>query len=336
MMTAQRPTPLEMADAPAWEPLVKFESATAIEHVPVLVPEIVSAFNFERPVVVVDGTLGLGGHSEKLLEHYPLMTIVGVEWDPAALTFARQRLLRFGERFRAIEGNYADLPDLLLTLGLHSVDGILLDLGLSSFQLRDSLRGFSFLNPGPLDMRMSPTLTVTAWDLLSRLDEQTLAQIFKQYGEEPHARRAAAALKEQLIRGSLRNDAVEIANVIRRALPSYGSKIDPATRVFQALRIAVNDELGNVQRFLVTLQSMLRPGGRAAIIAFHSLEDRPVKRFFQQAVRGCECPPQAPICVCGKKPWARLHVRRAIQASAGEIRENPRSRSARLRVLERL
>lgn len=306
------------------------------EHVPVLANEVVRAFDLQRPIRVVDGTLGLGGHSERLLRQYPDIRVLGVEWDATALAAARERLAIFGDRFQSVEGSYADMPGILKTLNWGPVDGILLDLGLSSLQLSDATRGFSFLRPGPLDMRMSASITRTAWDLLRQNDEYGLTRLIRDYGEEPRARRIAEELKRRLMNGTLTNDAWEVAKVIRAVIPGGRPGIDPATRTFQALRIAVNQELENVDRLLNVLPEMLAPGGRVAIISFHSLEDRRVKQYFAQAVKGCVCPPQFPQCICGKKPWARLLQRKAIQSTPEEIQENPRSRSARLRVLERL
>jgi 16S rRNA (cytosine1402-N4)-methyltransferase len=312
------------------------ERPMSIEHIPVLGVEVVNAFSFDRPAILVDGTLGLGGHSELLLRAYPQLRVLGVEWDSKALSSAQDRLAIFGDRFEGIEASYADLPDVLQDRSLSGVDGLLLDLGLSSMQLNDASRGFSFLTPGPLDMRMSRQLTRTAWDLLNTLDEGELARILRTYGEEPASRRIASLLIQRLMQGTLPNDAWEIANVIRSSILRRPGGADPATRCFQALRIAVNGELDNIDRILDSLPQILVPGGRAALIAFHSLEDRRVKTAFQQAAKGCVCPPRIPQCVCGKTPWARLVSRKAIQATPEEIQSNPRARSARLRVLERL
>jgi len=228
------------------------------------------------------------------------------------------------------------LASILAERGLPGVDGWLLDLGLSSGQLADAERGFSFLRAGPLDMRMSRALPKTAWDLITHSDEDELARIFRAYGEEPRARSIAHALKRWLASHQLVNDAWQIAERIRQMTPRFQGRLDPATRCFQALRIAVNDELGNIDRALETMEKVLNPGGRAAFISFHSLEDRRVKTAFRAAAKGCVCPPQSPQCVCGRKPWAKLVSRKAIQPSEEEVRENPRARSARLRVLEKL
>ena len=295
-----------------------------------------SAFDFGRAGVVVDGTLGLGGHSEKLLERYPEIQILGLDWDTDALGIARQRLERFGPRFEAIESSYTEIPSILSQRGRGTVDGILLDLGLSSRQLLDTDRGFSFLRPGPLDMRMSRALTTTAWQILNQMSAHELAGLFRAFGEEPQSRRIAEALKDALRQNMLPNDAWKIAELIRRVASSGTKRIDPATRCFQALRIVVNHELENLDKILSNLNVLLSHGGRAAIISFHSLEDRRVKTTFVQAAKGCICPPRIPQCICGLSPWAKLLNRKVIVASEAEMRENPRSRSAKLRILEKL
>lgn len=306
------------------------------EHIPVLGREVVDAFNQPKARLIIDGTLGLGGHAEMLLQRYSKLNMVGFDWDTKALEMARQRLAPSGDRIRIVEGNYADIQDWLSNHHVGPVDGVLVDLGLSSLQLSDSDRGFSFLRPGPLDMRMSRFLPRTAWDLIHDLEESQLAELIYKWGEEPHARKIAQALKHAIRNQSLKNDALEIAMCIRRALSFAQGRIDPATRTFQALRMAVNGELDNLDRLLMQLPHILAPGGRAAIISFHSLEDRRVKQAFHEAAKDCLCPPHEPRCVCHHKAWARLLPRKAIQPRESEIQENPRSRSARLRVLEKV
>jgi 16S rRNA (cytosine1402-N4)-methyltransferase len=306
------------------------------DHLPVLADEVVGAFPFGRDAYVVDATLGLGGHSEKLLHAYPGMRILGLEWDQLALETARARLGPFGDRFEGVEASYTHLPSILSQRGRGTVDGVLFDLGLSSAQLQDSDRGFSFLRPGPLDMRMSRSLTHTAWLVLNQSSESELAQIFRTYGEEPQARKIAHALKEAVKKHNLPNDAWQVAEVIRKAAASPQHRIDPATRCFQALRIVVNGELSNIDTALAYLKEVLAPGGRAVFIAFHSLEDRRIKLSFQKAAKGCVCPPRIPQCICGQKPWGTLVNRKVIVATDSERERNPRSRSAKMRILERL
>jgi 16S rRNA (cytosine1402-N4)-methyltransferase len=305
-------------------------------HIPVLGDEVVRALPFGRAAFVVDGTVGLGGHTEKLLRSYPDMRILGLDWDAQALQIAQDRLAPFGDRFEGVEANYADLPSILSQRGRGTIDGILLDLGLSSLQLQDSDRGFSFLRPGPMDMRMSRSLTHTAWQILSQSNERELAHIFRIYGEETQARRIARALKDALKKKTLPNDAWQVAEAIRKTVGSPWHRIDPATRCFQALRMAVNRELPNLDTALGYLEQVLAAGGRAVFISFHSLEDRRVKAAFQRAAKGCVCPPQVPQCVCGKTPWGTLVTRKVITASPAEVERNPRARSAKMRILERL
>jgi 16S rRNA (cytosine1402-N4)-methyltransferase len=315
---------------------VDVPSPMVYNHTPVLSREVVEAFAFDRPATIVDGTLGLGGHSEAILSAYPDIQVIGLDWDSQALRQASERLSRFGSRFRAVEASYTQLSEVLKSQSISGIDGILLDLGVSSLQLDDAGRGFSFSNRSPLDMRMSLSLPESAWELLQRLDVAELAKIFKIYGEEPHAWGVARAVKDAVTKGGIGNDAWMVAQTMRAALPASRGRIDPATRCFQALRMAVNDELGNIETILSQLPELLNPGGRAVILAFHSLEDRLVKKNFQDAAKGCICPPRIPQCVCGKQPWARLIQRKAIQASAEEISRNPRSRSVRMRMLEKL
>ncbi len=219
--------------------------------------------------------------------------------------------------------------------GRGAIDGVLFDLGLSSMQLQDSDRGFSFLRPGPMDMRMSRSLTQTAWQILNQSSESELAQIFRTYGEEQQARKIARALKESLRKHGLPNDAWQVAEVIRKTVASPLQRIDPSTRCFQALRIVVNGELSNIETALGFLKEVLRPGGRAVFISFHSLEDRRVKIAFHQAAKGCVCPPRIPQCVCGQEPWGTLVNRKVMVASDDERLRNARSRSAKMRILER-
>jgi 16S rRNA (cytosine1402-N4)-methyltransferase len=312
------------------------EELKVVSHQPVLLNEIQLAFDLKRRVTVVDGTLGLGGHSEALLSAWPDLSVIGIEWDERARIEAGRKLERFGTRFRSIAGSYADIAQLLAGMNVSTVDGILLDLGVSSLQLDDPERGFSFRLSGPLDMRMSETLTITAWDILNSYEEDQLADIFWRLGEERNSRRVARALKESIQKGELSNDAARVADVIRNAVGRSSGRIDPATRSFQALRMEVNHELDNVKKFLQQCGELLSPGARVAVISFHSLEDRLVKRAFLEAARGCVCPPRIPVCVCGKKPWGRLVTRRAVRPTEEEISRNPRSRSAKLRILEKL
>ena len=278
---------------------------------------------------LVDATLGGGGHAEALLDAGA--EVIGVDRDPSAIAAARARL-GGRDRFRAVEGRAGELEALLGPIGLLPVDGVLLDLGVSSPQLDTPSRGFSFQAGGPLDMRMARE-GETAAELIARLSEPELAAVLRDLGEEPFSRPIARALKHDLPTTTLA--AVES---VKRAVPrrAWPSKVHVATRTFQALRIAVNDELGELDRVLTALPRLLRIGGRAAVIAFHSLEDRAVKQAFRALEGRCTCPPGLPVCACGAQGAFRVLTRRAVQASGAEVERNPRARSARLRAVERV
>lgn len=299
-------------------------------HVPVLLPEVLALLRPEPGHRILDGTVGLGGHAAELLARIlPEGTLIAVDRDISALSIAQRRLTAVGGTFLLIHDSFdralarEDLPPL---------DGILLDLGVSSMQLDQAERGFSFTQEGPLDMRMDRTQGLKAADLVNEASEEELSRIFSYYGEEPHARRVARAVVQRRPFRTTR----ELAAVVARAAGRNPSGAHPATRVFQALRIAVNDELGILERALPAAVDRLKPGGRLAIISFHSLEDRIVKRFIRAEARGCLCPPRIPQCVCGRKPRLRDLTPRPITASPAEVAANPRARSARLRGAEKL
>jgi 16S rRNA (cytosine1402-N4)-methyltransferase len=303
-------------------------------HEPVLAREIVE---FLRPApgrLILDGTLGGGGHSGLLLERGA--RVIALDRDPRAIAAAQARLARWGEAFRAVRGDFRDARATLDALGIGAVDGALVDLGVSSPQLDVAERGFSFSRPGPLDMRMGDE-GETLGDLLRRIDERELARILDEYGEEPFARPIARAIKAAIAREE-RLDTHALAEVVSHAIPrkAWPKHHHAATRTFQALRIAVNDELGALAAWLDALPSLVAPGGRAAAISFHSLEDRMVKEKFAALTRTCTCPPNLPVCGCGAHaPFAKV-TRKAVTASDEELAANPRSRSAKLRVVERL
>lgn len=298
-------------------------------HATVLRDEVVQLLNPVPGRRLVDATLGGGGHAEALLDAGA--EVIGVDRDPTAIAAARARLGE-RERFSAREGRAGDLEALLGPPGLLPLDGLLLDLGVSSPQLDTPDRGFSFQSDGPLDMRMGRT-GETAAELIARLSEAELTALLRQLGEEPFARPIARALKQDLPTTTF--GAVES---VKRAVPrkAWPSKVHVATRTFQALRIAVNDELGELSRVLEALPRLLRVGGRAAVIAFHSLEDRAVKQAFRTLEGRCTCPPGLPVCACGAQGTFRVLTRRAVQASDVEVERNPRARSARLRAVERV
>jgi 16S rRNA (cytosine1402-N4)-methyltransferase len=304
-------------------------------HVPVLYEEVLANLLPEGRTVerAIDGTLGAGGHSRALLEG-GVSELLGLDVDPVALEIARETLAPFGERIHIVHASYREMADETAKLGWDGVDAILLDLGVSSMQLDMPERGFAFRHEGPLDMRFDPaSLQPTAADLVNTLDEDELADIFYQYGEEHESRRLARVV----VRERPYSTTQELAAAIERAKPRrHSDKIHPATRVFQALRIAVNDELATVEETLPVAIDLLRPGGRLAVISFHSLEDRIVKEAFRLASTDCICPPKTPICVCGHKASVRLVNRKPIIATEEEAARNPRSRSAKLRVVEKL
>ena len=303
-------------------------------HESVLATEVVELLRPGPGRLFLDGTLGGGGHSGLLLEGGA--RVIALDKDPRALAAASARLARFGEAFRAVRSDFRDAKNVLAALGISGVDGALVDLGVSSPQLDTAERGFSFSRPGPLDMRMGDE-GETLEDLLRRIDERELARILREYGEEPFARPIARAIKAALA-GEEPLDTGRLAAIVAGAIPrkAWPRRIHPATRTFQALRIAVNDELGALAAWLDGLPSMLNVGGRAAAIAFHSLEDRMVKDRFRALTQACTCPPDLPVCACGARAAFAAVTRKAVKASEEEVASNPRARSARLRAVEKL
>ena len=288
--------------------------------------------------VYVDGTLGGAGHARLILEATsPDGMLIGFDRDPAALEVARERLASFGERFRPVPGNFSEMGRVLAELGVDGVDGFLLDVGVSSHQLDTAERGFSFLTDAPLDMRMNTLVPGTAADLVNDLDEHELARIIKEYGEERWARRIASFIVKARVDGPIERT-LQLVDIIKGAIPrgAWEERIHPATRTFQALRIAVNDELGSLERGLESALGLLRPGGRGVVISFHSLEDRIVKTMFRRYAQGCTCPKELPRCVCGGVPRLRILTGRPVVAGDVEVAENPRARSAKLRAAEKL
>jgi 16S rRNA (cytosine1402-N4)-methyltransferase len=287
--------------------------------------------------VYVDGTLGGGGHAEEVLKRSaPDGILIGLDRDAAALARSRERLAVYGGRAVIRQANFRDLPSVLAELAIASVDGIVLDLGLSWFHLRDAGRGFSFMADGPLDMRMDAGSQTTAADLVNTLPRQELARILYEYGEEKKANAIAKAIEKARDRGPL-TSTVQLAQIVSSVFPPYPPRrIHPATLTFQALRIAVNDELGSLRDGLDNAVRLLRTGGRVAIISFHSLEDRIVKQAFVAHAKGCICPPRLPVCRCGKKPVLKILTKRPVMASEDEVALNPAARSAKLRAAEKL
>ena len=304
-----------------------------MQHVPVLYQEVLEILNPVPGGFYVDGTIGAGGHSRGILERSaPDGMLIGFDRDPAALAIAASNLAEFSDRVTLIHSSYQEMVSHLNNRNWHTVDGILIDLGLSSMQLNTPERGFSFRYDAPLDMRFDPTQSFSASDLVNEYTREELAEIIFTYGEEKFSRRIANAIIANRPLATTK----ELAELIKGVVPHSRSKIHPATRTFQALRIVVNNELDALEAFLPAALEVLRPGGRLAVIAFHSLEDRIVKRYFRQESRDCICPPEIPICVCENKARIKEITRRPIRPEDHEIHENPRARSAKLRAAEKI
>lgn len=308
-------------------------------HLPVMADEVVRGLMLAAGGVYVDGTLGQGGHSLALLGESsgaPAALVIGIDLDDRSVADAAQRLSEFGSRFRPLQGNYASMDSLVQGLGMHHVDGVLLDLGFSSRQVDQPGYGLSFQSDEPLDMRYDSQQALTAAELVNEASETELADLFRRLGEEPRARAIARAIVTERRSSPIRSTG-ELAEVVSRvAGRGRGHRIHPATRVFQALRISVNGELENLQAGLDAALSLLRPGGRLAVISYHSLEDRIVKNYLAHESAECVCPPGLPQCICGKSPALSIVNRRVIRPTADEIARNPRSRSARLRLATRI
>ena len=304
------------------------------QHIPVLLREVVEALAVRPGGRYVDCTLGAGGHAEAILEAAsPDGELLGIDLDPEALAAARQRLTAYGERVTFVEGNFSQVGDLCRERGFAPVQGILFDLGLSSLQLEEEPRGFSFQREGPLDMRFSPRQELTAADIVNTYSEEELADLLWRYGEERRSRPIARRLiEERPFRTT-----TQLAKAVEQAVGRRSrGVIHPATRTFQALRIAVNQELLHLETALLQAHGLLGFGSRLVVISYHSLEDRIVKNFLRRESQDCVCPPGVPVCVCGHRATLRLVARSIVRPSAAEVAANPRARSARLRVAERL
>jgi len=309
-------------------------------HLPVMPNEVLETLAPQPGSLQIDATVGAGGHTERILEAAsPDGRVLGTDADAAAIERVRARLEpRFGDRLVLRQANFRQLGEVAPAAGFRAVDGALFDLGLSSYQLADRERGFGFRAGGPLDMRFDTSRGVPAAELLATLDQGELAALFRRYGEEPQAGRIARAIVDRRRTAPIET-ADDLAALVQRIAPGdprTRHRRHPATRVFQALRIAVNEELDALQEGLAAALGLLRPGGRLVVLSYHSLEDRIVKRFFAAERRGCTCPPESPICVCGRQPSLRLVTRRSRTPTADEVAVNPRARSARLRAAERL
>ena len=306
-------------------------------HYSVLLNESIEALNLRPDGVYVDGTLGLGGHSEQIARRLTTGRLFAVDRDLSALHRAEERLAPYKERICLIHGNFRDLPQLLREHGVETADGMLFDLGVSSPQLDETERGFSYMTDAPLDMRMDTSESLTAWFVVNKWPEEKLKKILFEYGEERYAPRIAAAIAEKRAAAPI-DTTGELVEVIRGAMPAAAlrEKQHPAKRSFQAIRIAVNDELASVSELMAAAPDLLAPGGRLAVISFHSLEDRIVKNAIAARERGCTCPRDFPVCTCGFRQTLKSITRKPILPSERELLENPRSRSAKLRVAERV
>lgn len=308
------------------------------QHKSVLLQECIDALNIRPDGIYLDGTLGGAGHSSQIARRLTEGgRLIGVDRDRTALAAAKERLAPYADRVTLVHSNFAEIDAILDSLGIPAVDGMLFDLGVSSPQLDDASRGFSYMADAPLDMRMDKDDALTAGAVVNTWPQGELRRILYDYGEERYAPQIAAAICRAREKAPVETT-LELVDIIRSAMPAQAlrEKQHPAKRSFQAIRIAVNDELGAVSRMMQAAVGRLNPGGRLAFITFHSLEDRIVKSEMQQAARGCTCPPEFPVCVCGKKPLVKLVTRKPIVSGPAELEENPRARSAKLRVAEKL
>lgn len=308
------------------------------EHRPVLLEECIHALNIRPDGIYIDGTLGRGGHSEQIVQRLTEGgRLICIDRDRQALKEGGARLAPWRERITFLHGNFGDLAELLDEAGISEADGMLFDLGVSSPQLDDPSRGFSYQHDAPLDMRMDREDALTAWTVVNQWPREELRRILSQYGEERYAGSIAAAIERARASSPIETTG-QLVEIIRGALPAAAlrEKQHPAKRSFQGIRIAVNDELTAVSRMLQAAVPRLRSGGRLAVISFHSLEDRIVKSELAAEAKGCTCPPEFPVCVCGKTPRIRLISRKPILPGGRELEENPRARSAKLRVAEKI
>ena len=309
---------------------------SGFHHVSVLLEECVTGLNIRPEGIYVDGTLGGAGHSCRIAEGLTTGRLIGIDRDPVALKAAGERLAPYGDRVTLVHSNFCRMASVLEGLGISGVDGILLDLGVSSPQLDDGQRGFSYMADAPLDMRMDGGDALTADTVVNTWSYEELKKILYEYGEERYAPAIASAILRRRETAPIRTT-LELVDVIRSAMPpaALREKQHPAKRSFQAIRIAVNDELNSVAKAMEDAIPLLNPGGRLAVITFHSLEDRIVKNAMAAAAKGCICPPEFPVCVCGRKPQVDILTRKPIVAAPQELERNPRARSAKLRICQK-
>ena len=309
----------------------------AFHHLSVLPEEVIRFLEPTDGKTYLDGTLGGGGHTSLILENAPGSQVIGIDRDQSALSAAAARLAAYGDRVRLVHGDFAGVANHVRALGVEALDGFILDLGVSSHQLDTRERGFSFQQDAPLDMRMDISNGETAADLVNGLSEQELERIIGEYGEERWARRIASFIVRERTESPI-TTTFRLVDIIKGAVPKakWDERIHPATRTFQALRIAVNTELDSLERGMRAALDLLKPGGRGVIISFHSLEDRIVKHIFREYAEGCTCPRQLPVCVCGKQPRVKILTGRPVTATQEETDSNPRARSAKLRAVVKL
>ena len=307
------------------------------KHVSVLLNECIENLNIKPDGIYLDGTLGLGGHSLEILKRLSCGRLIGIDRDESAIRRTGERLSAYSDKVTLVHGNFSDAADILSDLGIDAVDGMLFDLGVSSPQLDESERGFSYMADAPLDMRMDSGSPLTAELVVNEWPEDELYRILRDYGEERYARRIASKIVQTRAKSPILST-LALVDVIKSAMPAAAlrEKQHPAKRSFQAIRIAVNDELGEVEKMIRTVPDRLLPGGRLCVISFHSLEDRIVKQGIAARENGCTCPREAPICICGFKQTLRSVSRKPIVPGEDELKSNPRSRSAKLRVAERV
>ncbi|MBU5626328.1 16S rRNA (cytosine(1402)-N(4))-methyltransferase RsmH [Oscillibacter sp. MSJ-2] len=305
-------------------------------HKPVLLRECIEALQIRPDGIYLDGTLGRAGHSLEIARRLTTGRLICIDRDMAAIDAARRRLSEHMDRVTLVHSNFSELASILAELNLTGVDGMLFDLGVSSPQLDDASRGFSYMHDAPLDMRMDESAPLSAWEVVNRWSCEELRRILYEYGEERYAPAIARAICRRREDRPI-DTTLELVEVIRRAMPPQAlrEKQHPAKRSFQAIRIAVNDELGALSPMLKAAADGLNSGGRLAVISFHSLEDRIVKKTLQELAKGCICPPEFPVCICGRKPKLELISRKPVVAGEAELEENPRARSAKLRVAQR-
>ena len=310
---------------------------TEFHHISVLLNECIEALAVKPDGIYVDGTLGGAGHSSQIAKRLTTGRLVGIDRDPVALKAAGERLAPYQDNVTLVHSNFCQMQQVLQELGIEGVDGILMDLGVSSPQLDDGERGFSYMVDAPLDMRMNGEDALSAHTVVNTWSQEELKRILYTYGEERYAPQIAAAICRKRAEAPI-DTTLQLVDIIRSAMPpaALREKQHPAKRSFQAIRIAVNDELGSVEKAMEVAIPLLNPGGRLAVITFHSLEDRIVKLAMAEAAKGCTCPPNFPVCVCGKKPKVKLISRKPIVSTAEELEINPRARSAKLRICEKL